>query len=225
MKMDLDARLVAAIGKFRAKNDLRFYLEGVYVKPCHLGGVIIAGTDGRKMGVWHDKSGHVDRPAILRTGTRLLAACAGRGKLRLTLVDKRLTVSGSKGVAESFVQSRQGTKDNDWEIEATYPNIYKVLPNLSGAPTLHGAFNPKLLSHATEALATGSSERHVHVRLMQAPGDGGAIYVVSPGVPEFACVIMPVHGDPVSPALPAWLTPPAQEAAVAQVASTETSTA
>lgn len=41
MKLNLQARLVAAIAQFKASNDIRYYLNGVYVEPRPSGGAVI----------------------------------------------------------------------------------------------------------------------------------------------------------------------------------------
>ncbi len=191
MKLTINSRLVAAVAKFKAISDIRYYLNGVYVEPIPSGGVMIAATNGHALCVWRDINGFVERPAILRTGAKLLAACASKKAQFLQLIDDRLTVTEKLGF-EVYVQPRR----EGWEIEGTFPNLMKVIPSVGDVPNLFDALNPTYVARVNQALSVvlGNSKFGCGVSFNQPEKDRGIVVTCSnPDAQDFLAVIMPLR--------------------------------
>lgn len=204
MKLNIQARLVAAICEFKAKNDIRYYLNGVYVEPLPIGGAVIVATNGHAMGIWRDTSAIVERPAILRIGKQLREACAESADGFLSLIDGRLTVTNEQK-KESYVQPNS-EKDGaalGWEIEnAKYPDWKTVVPDDCKTGPL-GSFNAGYVKLVHKALRIVNGDKFAGITLRQSD-ESKCIFVTSGSQPNFAAVIMPMRDDG-NGNYPAWI--------------------
>lgn len=210
MKLDISARLVAAICQFKADSDIRYYLNGVYVEPIPTGGVLIVGTNGHAMGIWRDTSGEIERPAILRIGKRLESECVGSELKRLVITEDRLAVVMKETNVEVYVQHKDGTKEGSWEVPGKFPDWRRVVPAAAGQ-CLHDSLNAEYVALARKAIRIGSGDKFSTVALMQA-AKGLGIAVVTSNSPDFFGIIMPVHDENTQ--YPGWVAAlnPAPEA-------------
>lgn len=71
----VNPRYLAAIALFRAKKDVRYYLQGIYVEPHPEKGVIITATDGNCLGSIHDPQGFAEQAFIFQPHERIIKAC------------------------------------------------------------------------------------------------------------------------------------------------------
>lgn len=141
----VDARLFGAVAVFRAKQDIRWYLNGVHLMP-HPGGsgVLIVGTNGHQLGVAFDANGRTPGPQTLTCSAKLAAAardCRNSPDSRVVIQDGRIRVLSAL-MEELFVQP------GPTNIEAaTYPNVLRVLQPALGElrPGCQGPFSPKYL--------------------------------------------------------------------------------
>ncbi len=191
MNIKLNPRLVAATAQFKASADIRYYLNGVYAEPIASGGVLLVATNGHAMCMWRDTEGTVDRPVILRTGTKLLSACAHKDAKLLHLVADRLTVT-DRNNKELFVQPNR----EKWEIEGTFPDWKRVIPKTEAEPTLFDGINPSYVSLVTNSLriAAGKEKWFGGISFNQ-PEKEKSIVVSSSNLAaeNFVAVIMPLR--------------------------------
>jgi DNA polymerase-3 subunit beta len=197
MNLNIKARLVAAIAQFKASNDIRYYLNGVYVEPRPQGGVVIVATNGHAIGAWLDISGEIDRPAILRIGAKLQAACHGSDVKRLIIADDRLAVVDDKST-ELYVQPEPGK----WEVPGKFPDYKTVFKPVGGPPSLNAALNPEYIAAIDRALTIGASAKYKNVTTRQAIAND-AITFTSTAAAEFVAVVMPVRESEAP--YPEWL--------------------
>ena len=204
MKLNLNARLVAAICEFKAKNDIRYYLNGVYVEPLESGGAVIVATNGHCMGIWRDTAAIVERAAILRIGKQLREACRETDDGHLELIDGRLAVTNGKKT-EYHVQPN-GEKDGEvmpWEIEsAKYPNWKAVFPVECQTGPM-GMFNAGYLKLVNKALKIVTGTDFSGITLRQSD-ENKSIFVSCGFLPDFAAIIMSMRDDRKIN-YPAWL--------------------
>jgi DNA polymerase-3 subunit beta len=206
MKLNLQARLVAAVAQFKASNDIRYYLNGVYVEPRPQGGAVIVATNGHAMGVWLDETGEIERPAILRIGAKLQAACRGSDIKRLTIIDNRLAVLGQKvkgGLKdmELYVQPQPG----DWEVPAgKFLDLASVVSVIDGPPRLHSALNPKYIAMMDNAIGIGIGDKSKSITVRQEAPHSGIVFTTS-ATPNFVGVIMPMRDNDAP--FPKWVKP------------------
>lgn len=194
MKLDIQAKLVAAICEFKAKNDIRYYLNGVYVEPLPAGGAVIVATNGHAIGLWRDPSAVVERSAILRIGKNLREACREADDGRLELVDGRLVVTNAQKT-EYHVQPN-GEKDGEvtkWEVEGKYPDWKTVFPDECQVGPM-GMFNAMYMKmvHKTLKIATGNDFAGITLRQSD---ENKSIFVSCGFLPDFAAVVMPMRDD------------------------------
>ena len=79
----VNPKYFAAITLFMAKQDVRYYLNGVSVEPHPDGGVLLVATDGHRIGVLHDPDGWCESKFIVGNISKaLLLAC--KAKVRKT---------------------------------------------------------------------------------------------------------------------------------------------
>lgn len=210
MNINVTARIFAAIAKFTATRDIRYYLEGVYLEPHPEGGAYIIGTDGHTMGVWLDHTATgVERPIIIKTTTKLLQACQGSDMRRLTVLDGRLAVvletDQLKPTSELYIDPIE-IKTTDriyFEIPGKFPDWRKVVP-ASTEQGLKGFVMPSYLNRVHEAVKIGSvnAGKFDAIQFMQADKDKGVLAVCS-SEPNYFAVIMPMRHEHTK--LPRWV--------------------
>lgn len=76
---------VAIAASFVAKNDVRYYLNGIYFEPHPEGGANIVATDGHKMLTIRDKTAILAKPLIVEFSPATVKACAAKNAQGLTL--------------------------------------------------------------------------------------------------------------------------------------------
>ena len=88
-KTSIDLVKFQKTANFAAKKDVRYYLMGVCVQPCPLGGAMIVGTDGHVLGTFHDPQGHCEKEVILSLKyKRDIAQFIKEGAVRATIERK-----------------------------------------------------------------------------------------------------------------------------------------
>lgn len=209
MNLKFSARALSFCAHFMAKQDIRYYLNGVCVTPmpAEIGGVLVAATDGHAMGMWHDAKGEADRQVIMRVSPGLLSAAAKGGVVRT--VGERLAVVhlNTKTEIEDnevYVQANEDRAYADpkadverWEIPGKFPDVLRVVPDLADLDRSTGqhlgAINAKCLARIEKAMPkTGKCNSGCIIR--QKSADSAAL-IQFPRQHEAAVVIMPMRDD------------------------------
>lgn len=99
---------LAAIACFAAKNDTRYYLNGICITPHHEKGVLLVATDGTLVGAIHDPDGWVAEEIIVSTpSAAILKACKYRGtkakKTKLGKAHSLVKAQGKPGAALAWI--------------------------------------------------------------------------------------------------------------------------
>lgn len=145
--IEFDAKGLPPVAFFQAKNDIRYYLNGIHVQPHPTApGVVVMATDGHRAAMFYDPDGKASRAATLTVSRDLVTACKKRpaaarvlGNRRVVLEAGRLVLKevGHAHETELFIQAGQA-EIND----AKYPNIWGGLPKAEElTPGLIGAMN------------------------------------------------------------------------------------
>ena len=108
--LSIDARAIPPLALFTAKNDIRYFLEGVCVFPHPERGVYVVATNGHCLAMWHDANGTTDKQRIIRV-TKGLVDAAKNGR---RLGDRRLTIENDR---IAIVEIVDGTKVNEVFIQ------------------------------------------------------------------------------------------------------------
>lgn len=212
MNFNIKARLMAAVAQFKAKHDIRFYLNGVLVEPDPNGGAFLVATNGHAMGVWRDETATgVERPIIVSVDDRLLQACRGSDLKRLVVRDSRLAVvlipdSNPEREQELYIQPIEAKKNGvpAWEVEGKFPDWVKVVPR-PASTGIKGFVNPHYIHMAETAVAIGGGNaKYPGLMFDQANADHSILVQShSPGAEGFLAVIMAMRGEAVP--YPKWM--------------------
>jgi hypothetical protein len=183
-RIRISAVTVRSALHFAAKQDVRYYLEGVQVRPDDKGGALAIGCDGHAMVCMRDESGFADRQCILplthadarhlKTAHTVCVDASGRP----FIVDKNHEIT--------WISPKL-------EITASYPDIAKVLqPLTSYEEGLVGTFNPAYIDRIKRA----APARYAQVRFFHEKGKEphNAASLFTLGRHGFG-LIMPMRGD------------------------------
>jgi hypothetical protein len=197
-RIRISAEAVRSALHFAAKQDVRYYLNGVQVRPDNKGGALAIGCDGHTMVCMRDESGFVDRECILP----LTHTDARHLKTAHTLC---VDASGRPFIVDT-------NHEITWispklEITANYPDIATILKPLSSYEEgLVGAFNPAYIDRIKRAApARYAQVRFFHEKCKE-PQNGVMLFTL--GRHGFG-LVMPMRGedDPLKLAVPTCLLP------------------
>lgn len=238
MTIRINANLFRAASVCVSAEEPRYYLNGVLVEPHPVAGILLVATDGHRMAVIHDETGHCDAPAIVRLGKAALKECkpAARGELRREIIvdPDALGADGFAGRADILAyQLAHGEMDGDKPeegrpvslqvgcvIDGTFPDWRMVLPRMDSEQRIADCFNgsyvadmAKLGDILAETANPGMRRSGQPVTIHSAE-TGAPALVRWPGIDTAFAVLMPLRGDNPG-TLPAFVNarPPYAEAA------------
>jgi hypothetical protein len=203
----LTAKLLPIIAPFIAKNDIRYYLNAINVRPHKDGGAVICATNGHALGAIHDKDAVCDHEVILRFDARMKQACAGSpaNSRMVVMIGGRLAVV-EEGGNEVYIQA------GNPEVEATFPRWERVIPKEETLqPGLVGMYGAPVLALCEKAAAAAAKagarlRGYSGLQFFTVNGDPNSSAVVRLGaVSDFVGVLMPMRGDDKPLAAPAWV--------------------
>src|SRR5690606_12660465 len=95
----VNPKYFAAIELYAAKNDIRYYLNGVRIEPHPQQGAVIVATNGYRLAAIHDPDGWCEEPIIVGDIPRsLVAACKAKDNELTFTTPKQLWVSKTSAV-------------------------------------------------------------------------------------------------------------------------------
>lgn len=201
----LTAKLLPLILPFMAKNEIRYYLNGINVRPHSSGGAIIVATNGNALGAIHDRNAVCEHEVILRFDTRMQQACAvGLSDDReIVMIGDRLAVIDKSG-AEIYIQAGRP------EIEGNFPRYERVIPKTDTLhPGLLGTYSASVLVPAEKAALAASKQnsgRYSGMQFFNVDGDPTKAAVIRlPMEQDFVGVLMPMRADPLKSGTPDWV--------------------
>lgn len=129
-------------------EETRYYLNGVFVEPHAQGGVTLTTTDGHRMLVVRDESGHADESAIIRLSPAALKECKQpkRGPDRVLVVDgadAQIRLVEQTDEEDKPVLSDTVAVSPRCRIDGTFPDYRRFVPQsfaTVGAPAFSGAY-------------------------------------------------------------------------------------
>ena len=216
----VNPRYFAAINLFQANNDVRYYLNGVYIEPHPDKGAIIVATNGHVVGIMHDPDGFCAKPIIVGDITKpLISACRSKGMIRgipptgLYITDGGAIVDCGDlhhGKIEPFSKCVMHLSRITL-IDAVFPKWRDVLPivrQTEMASTLVQAQYLTLFEAVVKALAIQRTSDGIRMEL---PDDSRKVVVRIGGIDmseRFVAVVMQLR-DETRPKniLPDWLMP------------------
>lgn len=189
--IQFQAKYLPALTAFMAKNDIRYYLNGIHIHPHADGGAVLVATDGCRLLAIRDIEAHCDEEIIFKIAPGLARLCKRKNAIvTINTITERLTISDDDG--ELFVQPGRCL------IVAKYVNYKNCMPDFA---KLKMAVADHIRSnYLAEAAAAhpgyGSTRLHDKnaIRLWQ-EDPMKAVIVEYAGYPEYCGVIMPVRCD------------------------------
>lgn len=225
-------RIFAAIDNFAAKNDIRYYLNGICIQRNPAGGIVVVATDGHVFGAIDDPDGWIadghNELIVARPTKRMVSAIKGKQKI-LIPVDRLLIMKNCQVLACGQdvppFDPMSFFSDVSEIIDAKFPDWRRVIPRC----TATGASEPETAPLGQPYFGHAKLGQFVAAAEMLEAKSGGSAYMhtetfgpntasivriscstIDPG--RFIGVIMPIRVDGVELTLPEWTK---QEAAPA----------
>lgn len=194
-----DAKFAAVLDQFKATNDVRYYLNGVFVSPHPEKGVILAATDGHTMVIIHDPDGSCDSEQIFPLSKPLVAA----SKKRLKGLGKPAAVEliGHTAFIRTFmpqdfnseITSNDTYVEHNKAIEGNFPRISKFISEEKPTPCFI-AINPSYCARV-DKVGKALGYREETGAVWYTYGEKNNV-VVDLSIPDdVKIIIMPMHCD------------------------------
>lgn len=205
----VNPKYFAAIELYAAKQDVRYYLNGVRIEPHPQQGAIIIATNGHRLAAIHDPDGWCKEPIIVGDIPRsLVAACKAKGNELKFTAPKQLWVSKTSAVVMGCDDSAPPQDPFNVMalhavritlIDGNYPNWQRVLPKKRAElPTRFPSLNPAYLAelHEVASILDPLSRKHGAAVRLEALDEHSSIVARIPRLDlleRFVAVIMPLR--------------------------------
>lgn len=231
----VNPKYFAAINLFAAVKDVRYYLNGVFIEPHPVKGVVIVATDGHTLALLHDPDGWVKAPIIVGDISKaLISACAFKGSAKRQNVPTRLYLSEHGAVVDTDEQAQVETTINPFSasvshlskislIDGKFPDYRRVIQTERSETVAFPCVNVTYMARldaALRILVPGRTYNGVEFRCT-GRNDSMIARFTQPDLEQrFLALLMPMHNEAPKTLLPDWLMP-----VKAQAAETTTETA
>jgi hypothetical protein len=193
---------------FRSFEDVRYYLNGIYVEPYD-GGCLLAATNGHWLGVINSPAARADKPRILSMSKNFDKALREAASGTLSVEDEKARSVVSVGPNEHYIEA-----GNPF-IDGKYPEWRKVIPPLEHLkPGLMGALQSKYVSQLNKAAPREDSYTGLKFWHDARDPEKAAAVARYSSCPELVVLIMPLQQfSAKSCEWPAWFSPVEQPVA------------
>jgi len=200
-KLRVSAKLVALVTPFMAKADIRYYLNGINVRPHPHGGAVICATNGHMLAAVHDPDGVCEHEVTLSISSGTVAALKARGNGGRELVMRFGRVAVLEGADEVSLQP------GDPVVDGKFPQYQNLIPPAERLkPGLVGQFDTAYIAVldvvAKIAAPKGGPQRSAKFFTLDGNPKSSAIARIV-GQPNFVAILMPQAPDELTP-VPLW---------------------
>jgi hypothetical protein len=161
----INALAVKIAFPFAAKDDIRFYLNGLNIRPLEDGSVMIVATDGHRYLVVRDQKGYAEKEVIVSVKKDSLKSANSKNTFDV-MSNGSAFVNDEHGMP-LFVQPGSSL------VEGEFPRIESVVSTIGYKEGISGAINP---SYLKDALALG--QHFNSIRFFTKDQDGALVFVV-----------------------------------------------
>lgn len=224
LTLKVNARDLARVLPYKAKQDVRYYLNGVSIEPCE-SGVVLCCTDGHTLAAIFSENSYSARKCILAMDDRTIVEVNRAAKDERSFISVR--DEGSVLEIQSAHRQLVGSKTIFVQpgkafVDGIFPAWRKILPTdeeiTEGIP---GTYNLEYVHRALESMRVFSSDYRrsltgVRFYHSKTAGNESALLIRS-SADYFVCV-MPMRAPPVQ-AVPAWAQLPIVEVPKAEEAT------
>lgn len=201
----VSAVAVKLVFPFAAVADIRYYLNGINLRPLDDGSVMVTATNGHRYIVVRDPNGFVEKEVIVSIKKDALKHAAGP-KHTLDVMSNGSAMFSGEVAQPLFIQPGNSL------IEGDFPRIERVASTVGYKEGISGAVNPSYLADAlTIAKSFGNS-----IRFFTRDADSPLNFVLG-GLGDLECFggIMKLRESFDS--LPAWFPAPGEVNSLADV--------
>jgi len=200
----LNPRAIVALANIRGDDDRRPALQGVHLAP---GGTMTA-TDGRVLLTWRNAATVEDGDTP--TGGYLLEITSAVVKLAKRFKKDTLHLEISGKVATWILNSLTARETALTRVlDDTFPNVGNVIP--ATVPDVA----PPMPPISAELLARFATVSPTHTVTLMPTGERGAVCLTFQDEPDAFGLLMPMRNDGASRAIPEWVHPQPEAAALA----------
>lgn len=205
MIVRINAIAVKLVYPFAAQNDVRYYLNGINIRPLADDSVMLVATDGHRYIVVRDPNGYAEREVIVRFDKDALKH-AGNAKHTLDVMSNGSAMISDGGAQALFIQPGNSL------IDADFPRIERVASTIGYKEGISGAVNP---SYLNDALAIGKAFGG-SIRFFTRDNDSPLTFVLG-GLGDLECFggIMKLKDS--FDALPKWFPLPGEVETLADI--------
>lgn len=194
----ISAVAVKLVFPFVAQQDVRYYLNGINIRPLESEGVMVVATDGHRYIVVRDPHGYAERELIVSLSKDAMKH-ASNAKHTLDVMSNGAASISNEVAMPLFIQPGNSL------IDAVFPRIERVASVIGYKEGISGAVNPKYLNDAlTISKSFGGS-----IRFFTRDNDSPLNFVLG-GLGELECFggIMKMRES--FEALPGWFPAPGE---------------
>jgi|ERR1043165_5462254 DNA polymerase III sliding clamp (beta) subunit (PCNA family) len=201
----VSAVAVKLVFPFAAQQDIRYYLNGINIRPLDDGSAMVIATDGRRYIVVRDPNGYVEKEVIVSISKDALKH-AGNAKHTLDVMSNGAAMISGDVSQPLFIQPGNSL------IEGAFPRIERVASLIGYKEGINGAVNPRYLH---DALSIGKSFGS-SIRFFTKDADSPLTFVLA-GVGDMECFggIMKMRDN--FDTLPTWFPKPSEVDSLADV--------
>lgn len=201
----INAVAVKLVFPFVATQDIRYYLNGINIRPLEDGSAMIVATDGHRYIVVRDPHGYVEKEIIVTVSKDALKHAASAKHTLDVMSNGAAMISGD--VAQPlFIQPGNSL------IEGTFPRIERVASTVGYKEGISGAVNPRYLA---DALTIGKSYGE-SIRFFTRDSDSPLNFVLG-GLGDLECFGGIMKLREAFDALPGWFPAPGEIATLADI--------
>lgn len=198
----ISAVAVKLVFPFVAQQDIRFYLNGINIRPLKDGSAMVVATDGHRYIVVRDPHGYVEKEIIVTISKDALKHAAS-AKHTLDVMSNGAAMISGEVAQPLFIQPGNSL------VEASFPRIERVASTVGYKEGITGAVNPRYLA---DALAIGKSFGN-SIRFFTRDSDSPLTFVLG-GLGDLECFggIMKMRES--FDTLPTWFPVPGEVASL-----------
>lgn len=196
IRLKVSGQAFREVAKFAAKNDIRYYLTGIFVEPCAEGGVFLVATDGLCLVAMHEPEGELtgaDSGAIFPVTDDIL------GAIKLTKSERKESVPIDTSVVchEGILRVMKNTiqaylHPGECVVPGKFPNWRSLMPDAESLqPGQIQTVRAELIGRFKHLSRTGFGG----IRVYSSGNKYAAMFVQMMERDDVMGVVMPMHDD------------------------------
>jgi hypothetical protein len=137
----VSAAAIKLVFPFAATQDIRYYLNGVNIRPLEDDTVMVVASDGHRIIVVRDPNGYAEREMIVRVDKDALKHAAN-AKHTFDVMSNGMAMFSGEVAQPLFIQPGNSL------IDGNFPRVERIINTIGYREGIHGPVNPSYLSDA-----------------------------------------------------------------------------